>query len=106
MSFKRDYTKKFYLMLRGVTCLFLHQKTNTPNMADKISTPSKTLDRGFSSMVVIASEKKSFQQILLKHGIEFDQYSKDGNEEAEFNEKMPESQTVRLQNSSVLKHLY
>lgn len=53
--YKRDANKKFYLLMRGVTCLFMHK-------------PEKTAKDGFVSMVLIACERKNFQQVLTKNG--------------------------------------
>ena len=53
--YKRDSTKKFYLLMRGVTCLFVHKS-------------DRTAKDGFLSTVMIACERKSFQQVLTKNG--------------------------------------
>jgi len=96
-AWKKERSNKFYILMRGITCLFLHQPENGNASMISNATPSKIPHKNFSSMVMIASEKKIFQQTLIKNGINFDQYNnKENEEEAEIMEKIPlfESQTA------------
>ena len=68
-TYKKESSKKFYLLMKGITCLFFHKKESYPTPGLKESL-SKSSNRQFSSSVVIACERKSFQQTLTKHGKE------------------------------------
>jgi len=96
-AWKKERSNKFYILMRGITCLFLHQPENPNATVVSKETPSRIPHKNYSSIVMIASEKKIFQSTLIKHGIEFEQFNnKENDEEAEIMEKMPilESQTA------------